>query len=78
MGTSVFLIPGNNVKNGDDRLVVLNKVSRSVVNARRGKHRKYVFTYSNRRLQKMNNSGWRKAREKAGLPQTSNIRLGVV
>ena len=36
--TSVFMIPGNAVKNGDDRLVVLNDIALSVVNDLRGKH----------------------------------------
>ncbi len=31
LNTSVFLIPGHLVKNGDERLVVLNRVARSVV-----------------------------------------------
>jgi integrase len=31
--TTVFLIPGHKVKNGDERLVVLNRVARSVVDA---------------------------------------------
>jgi hypothetical protein len=29
--TSVFVIPGTRVKNGDERLVVLNRVARSVI-----------------------------------------------
>ena len=38
LGTSVFIIPGEKVKNADDRLVVLNRVARSVIAARRGQH----------------------------------------
>jgi hypothetical protein len=30
LDTSVFVIPGKRVKNGDERLVVLNRVARSV------------------------------------------------
>jgi integrase len=37
LDTSVFMIPGNAVKNGDDRLVVLNDIALSVVNDLRGK-----------------------------------------
>lgn len=42
LDTSVFIIPGARVKNGDDRLVVFNSVARSVVQARRASltHRK--------------------------------------
>ena len=36
LGTSVFIIPGARVKNGDERLVVLNRIAKSVVEARRG------------------------------------------
>jgi integrase len=32
--TSVFIIPGGRVKNGDERLVVLNRTARSVIEAR--------------------------------------------
>jgi integrase len=69
LGSSVFLIPGDRVKNGEDRLVVLNRVASSVIEGQRGKHPVYVFSYAGRRLRKMNNSGWRRARERAGLSQ---------
>lgn len=36
--TVVFVVPGRFVKNADERLVVLNDIARSVVEARRGKH----------------------------------------
>ena len=45
LGTSVFIVPGNRVKNGEDRLVVLNRVARSVVESQRGVDPRYVFTY---------------------------------
>jgi integrase len=67
--TSVFLIPEERVKNGEERLVVLNKVAKSIVESARGQNRIHVFTYCGRRLRKMNNSGWRRARDKAGLAQ---------
>lgn len=67
--TSVFLIPEEKVKNGEERLVVLNRVARSVIESVRGHHDTYVFTYCDRHLGKMNNSAWRRAREKVRLPQ---------
>jgi len=67
--TSVFLIPEERVKNGEERLVVLNKVATSIVESIRGQNRMHVFTYCGRRLRKMNNSGWQTARRKAGLLQ---------
>lgn len=38
LGTSVFVIPAAVTKNKDDRVVVLNRVTRSVVDSQRGKH----------------------------------------
>ena len=69
LDTSVFIIPDTHVKNGEERLVVLNRVAMSVVNNVRGKHRKHVFTYNGRRIRKMNTAAWRKGRLRAGLPQ---------
>ncbi len=65
----VFIIPGARVKNGDDRLVVLNRVARSIVEARRGADPIDVFTYEGRRLYRMLTSGWIRARNRADLPQ---------
>jgi len=45
LGTSVFIIPGNRVKNGEDRLVVLNRVARSIIDSVRGLDPQFVFTY---------------------------------
>jgi integrase len=47
LDTSVFLIPGSRVKNGDERLVVLNRVAQSVVESVRGQHPE-VFIAANR------------------------------
>ncbi|MGO9569027.1 MAG: tyrosine-type recombinase/integrase [Desulfomonilaceae bacterium] len=66
--TSVFLIPPHLVKNRQDRLVVLNSVARAVIEEVRGIDRTYVFTYQGRPMTTMRSSGWRKAREQAGLP----------
>jgi len=66
--TSVFIIPGARVKNGEERLVVLNRVAISVIEARRGIHPEYVFTYKGRPIRYMLNSGWRAARASAGMP----------
>lgn len=81
LGGSVFLIPGSfggrtensGVKNGDDRLVILNKVAKSVVDAQRGADPVYVFGYNGKGhvrgsdtvLDRMNGHAWRKARRRA-------------
>jgi integrase len=63
--TSVFIIPGELVKNREDRLVVLNRVAQDVIDARRGKHPRWVFDYRGRRLECMNNTAWQTARREA-------------
>jgi integrase len=69
LNTSVFIIPGEGVKNNEDRVVVLNRVARSIVDELRGQHPTYVFTYKGKRIGKINNTGWKNARKRAGLPQ---------
>jgi len=65
--TSAFVIPSEMVKNGEDRVVVLNRVAYSVIEAVRGIHPEFVFTYKGKPVMRMNNSAWIKARKRAGL-----------
>jgi integrase len=67
--STVFIVPGQLVKNGDDRLVILNKVAKSVVESMRGNHYSHVFTYRGKPVKRMLNSAWLRARRDAGLPQ---------
>lgn len=76
--TSVFLIPAtiirdgrrqSLVKNGEDRLVILNKTAKSVIESQRGINKSYVFTYNNHPIRRINNSAWIKAKKRAGIPQ---------
>ena len=70
MGTSVFIVPGSRVKNGADRLVVLNSVASSVVASRRGKHATHVFSYQDHApVEHILNTAWKRARLQVGLPQ---------
>lgn len=62
LDTSLFIIPGRYVKNGDDRLVVLNTIAKSVIDGN-------VFTYQGKPVTRMLNSGWLRARRAAHLPQ---------
>ncbi|MBI5570276.1 MAG: site-specific integrase [Desulfomonile tiedjei] len=68
MGTSVFIIPARRVKNREDRLVILNRVAKGVVDEMRGKHDEYVFTQKGKPLCRLYNRAWKVARSKAGLP----------
>lgn len=69
LDTSVFIIPGDRVKNGEERLVVLNQVAMSVIEEVRGERDQYVFTYRGHRLTVMNNTAWQNARRRTGLTQ---------
>lgn len=67
--TFVLIVPGRFVKNGDDRLIVLNRIAKSVVEAQRGQHATHVFIYRSRPTTRMLNKAWILAREAAGLSQ---------
>jgi integrase len=67
--TSVFIVPGRYVKNAEDRLIVLNRIAASVVEAQRGKHATHVFAYQGSPVTRMLNSAWLRARKAAELPQ---------
>jgi integrase len=67
--TSVFIIPGERVKNRQDRLVILNETAKAVLEEMRGVHPEYVFLNSKGRpVLRMCREAWRKARIRAGLP----------
>jgi integrase len=65
LDTSVFLVPAEIVKNKEDRLVVLNDVAKSVIEAQRGQHSSRVFSYRNRPIGGMYNSAWKRPRVEA-------------
>lgn len=67
LNTSVFIIPGATVKNGEDRLVVLNKIAQSVIDEAREQDSEYVFTYRGKPVTRMLNSAWIRARKKVNL-----------
>ncbi len=69
LGTTVFMIPGQYVKNGDERLVVINRIAGSVVDAQRGHHPTHVFAYQGKPITRMLNTAWLGARKRAGLSQ---------
>ncbi len=71
LDTSVFIIPGEQVKNGEERVVVLNRVAKSVVESQRGIHPVFVFAHARGKkaaatpVTGINNTGWKNARERA-------------
>ena len=75
METSVFIIPAHRVKNRQDRLVVLNRIAKEVIEGQRWKHPEFVFVNSmGRPVKLMCREAWRHARERAGLPRGSRTR----
>jgi len=67
LGTTVFIIPKERVKNSQDRLVVLNGVASQVIEEQRGNHPVWVFTYKGAALRTMNTTAWKQARKMVGL-----------
>jgi len=69
--TSVFIIPRGIVKNDEDRVVVLNRVAKSVIEECRGQHKEFVFTWKRGPKGKptptgsMNNTAWQDGRKAA-------------
>jgi len=66
---SVFIIPEDRAKNGVERIVPLNNVAQSIVAGRRDNKSDFVFDFEGRKLERMNNKAWRKARESIGLKE---------
>lgn len=64
---SIFIIPGDFVKNKEDRLVICNKVAKQVIDTQRGQHPTHVFCYKGKAITRMTNSAWKTARKKADL-----------
>jgi len=75
LDTTVFVLPASVTKNEEERMVPLNRVARSVIEAQRGKHPSRVFTRwsGNKKkgtkklvpLEKIYGHGWQGARERA-------------
>ena len=79
----MFLIPADfggrhersGVKNGDERLVVLNSVAKSIIDKQRGLSKEWVFPYNGNAMHRMNDSAWKKAQVRAAkLWQEENLR----
>ncbi len=86
LNTSIFITPGKPVqyadglwtgeKNKEDQVVVLNRVAKSVIEGQRGLHPDYVFPHQDKRIYQINNSAWKTAWEKAGLPIDGSYTKG--
>ena len=69
LNDTVFIVPDEVAKNGQGRVVVLNRIARKVVESERGKHPEVVFTYHGQPLSRIRNHAWERARARVNLPQ---------
>jgi integrase len=67
LDTSVFIISEERAKNEHERIVPLNSAASAIVQSRRDNNSDYVFDYQGRKLDRINNKAWRKARVVTGL-----------
>jgi len=86
---SIFVVPKNTVIDVKgkvrgavkgrkrDRVLVLNRVAQSIVEARRGKHPTHVFAFRARPVQTMSNTAWQHGRREAGKedPYLADLRV---
>jgi len=64
--TTLFVLPSEAAKNGQERIIILNTLAKEVIEKQRGQHDTFVFTYRNRRIHRIYNNGWKKGMEKSG------------
>lgn len=68
LDTSVFVVPAEAVKNGEERLVVLNRTAAAIIDTVRGDHPEFVFTSSRGKpIGTMNNNTWQRRRIETAL-----------
>lgn len=75
--THLFVLPESNTKTNTERVVVLNRIASQVINAQRGNHPEFVFTYQGRPLARLHNSAWKRAWKNAGFPMDDGVVKGV-
>jgi integrase len=86
---SIFVVPKDAVIHGKgktrgavkgrkrDRVLVLNRISQSSVEARRGKHVTHVFSFRGGAMQTMSNTAWQNGRCRAGKQDSYLVDLRV-
>jgi len=63
---SVFVLPGEVVKNGEPRMIVLNDAAQAILERARGRQRRFVFVSPRRTpLRHLRSAGWCRARRRA-------------
>jgi integrase len=69
---NVFVIPPEEFKSRRPHVVALNDAAWSIVQAQRGKHPQWVFPFRGKRVTRMNDTAWKRARRRAEL---SSVRV---
>lgn len=69
VGRSVFVIPPEAFKTKRPHVLILNDAAWSIVQAQRGLHPIWVFPLNGKPIGTMNNTAWKSARRKVGLPR---------
>jgi len=82
LGVSVFIVPEGHVKNGEARLIVMNRIARSVIDEQRRRwqgNNEYVFPNprTGKPFKTIRTSGWKRAWPLAGLPVDPWVCRGV-
>lgn len=77
LAVSVFVLPETMTKTRTERVVVLNSIAAQVIEARRGIHPEYVFTYRGNSMNRLHSNGWRSAWKTSGLPTHNGVLKGV-
>jgi integrase len=67
MDASVFVLSEEQAKSGRERIVPLNAAARSIIETRRPHGGEHVFEFDGRRLSRMTNTAWDRARTSANL-----------
>ena len=70
LGIAIFIIPGQRIKNGQDRVVVVNSIATEIIEEMRSVQPKYVvFSLRGKPVASMYGRAWKAARESVGLNQ---------
>ena len=72
-GIRFFMIPREEQKNWEHRIVILNSIAEAIVLKNRGIHSRYVFSYNGERFEKINATSFKQARIRAA-KKKSDIR----
>ena len=76
---SVFIIPSSYIKNGEERLVVLNDTASSVIESRRDNRSAWVFPSlkTGKQRYRLHSTAWKNAWRRSGLPSSKEYLRGV-